>query len=77
QPKETSASISSVVQPAQTQQTAAAPAATGTQNYTVQAGDSYWKLARRFNSSVEELMSMNGASSDKLKIGQTIVVPNR
>lgn len=77
QPKETSASISSVVQPAQTQQTAAAPAANGTQNYTVQAGDSYWKLARRFNSSVEELMSMNGASSDKLKIGQTIVVPNR
>ena len=65
------------MQPAQTQQTAAAPAATGTQNYTVQAGDSYWKLARRFNSSVEELMSMNGASSDKLKIGQTIVVPNR
>ncbi|MBQ7555223.1 LysM peptidoglycan-binding domain-containing protein [bacterium] len=76
QTKEVGASISSVVQPAQTQQ-AAAPAAAGTQNYTVQAGDSYWKLARRFNSSVEELMSMNGASSDKLRIGQTIIVPNR
>lgn len=74
--KEVNASISSVVQPVSTQQTAA-PAATGTQNYTVQAGDSYWKLARRFNSSVEELMSLNGASSDKLKIGQVIVVPNR
>ena len=75
---ETSASISSVVQPpsssaAQT----AAPAASGTQSYTVQAGDSYWKLARRFNSSVEELMSLNNASSDKLKIGQVIVVPSR
>ena len=74
--KEVNASISSVVQPVSTQQTAA-PAATGTQNYTVQAGDSYWKLARRFNSSVEELMSLNGTSSDKLKIGLTIIVPNR
>lgn len=77
QTKEVGASISSVVQPAQTQQAAAAPAASGTQNYTVQAGDSYWKLAKRFNSSVEELMSINGASSDKLRIGQTIIVPNR
>ena len=77
QPKEVNASISSVVQPASTQPTTTAAPASGTQNYTVQAGDSYWKLARRFNSSVEELMSMNGASSDKLKIGQTIVVPNR
>ena len=77
QPKEVNASISSVVQPASTQTTTTAAPASGTQNYTVQAGDSYWKLARRFNSSVEELMSMNGTSSDKLKIGQTIVVPNR
>lgn len=79
QPKETSASISSVVQPAGTQTATATAAAAqaGTQSYTVQAGDSYWKLARRFNSSVEELMSLNGASSDKLKIGQTIIVPNR
>lgn len=75
--KEVNASISSVVQPASTQPTTTAAPASGTQNYTVQAGDSYWKLARRFNSSVEELMSMNGTSSDKLKIGQTIVVPNR
>ena len=66
----------SAYQPVQTQQ-AAAPAAAGTQKYTVQAGDSYWKLAKRFNSSVEELMSLNGTSSDKLRIGQTIVVPNR
>lgn len=75
--KEVNASISSVVQPASTQTTSSAAPASGTQNYTVQAGDSYWKLARRFNSSVEELMSLNGTSSDKLKIGQTIVVPNR
>ena len=77
QPKEVNASISSVVQPASTQPTTTAAPASGTQNYTVQAGDSYWKLAKRFNSSVEELMSMNGASSDKLRIGQTIIVPNR
>ena len=77
QPKEVNASISSVVQPASTQPTTTAAPASGTQNYTVQAGDSYWKLARRFNSSVEELMSLNGTSSDKLKIGQTIVVPKR
>lgn len=74
---EASATISSVVQPPSETAQSSAPAATGTQNYTVQAGDSYWKLARRFNSSVEELMSLNGTSSDKLRIGQVIVVPNR
>ena len=66
-----------MVQPPSETAQSSAPAATGTQNYTVQAGDSYWKLARRFNSSVEELMSLNGTSSDKLRIGQVIVVPNR
>ncbi|MBO7543162.1 LysM peptidoglycan-binding domain-containing protein [bacterium] len=78
QSKEVSASISSVVQPASASSASSQTAApSGTQSYTVQAGDSYWKLARRFNSSVEELMSLNGTSSDKLKIGQTIIVPNR
>ncbi|MBR5624513.1 LysM peptidoglycan-binding domain-containing protein [bacterium] len=71
-----SPSISSVVTaPESAPQTQSAP--TGVQSYTVQAGDSYWKLARRFNSSVEELMSMNNASSDKLQIGQVIKVPAR
>lgn len=54
-----------------------APAAAGSGTYVVQAGDSYWKLARKFNSSVEELMSLNGTSSDKLRVGQTIKVPQR
>lgn len=71
-----SASISSVVTaPESAPQTQSVSG--GTQTYTVQAGDSYWKLARRFNSSVEELMSMNNTSSDKLQIGQVIKVPAR
>ena len=71
-----SPSISSVVTaPESAPQTQSA--SSGVQSYTVQAGDSYWKLARRYNSSVEELMSMNNTSSDKLQIGQVIKVPAR
>lgn len=78
-PASVSPSISSVVQPPSGGESEASSQSVsgGTQTYTVQAGDSYWKLARRFNSSVEELMSMNNASSDKLQIGQVIKVPAR
>ncbi len=49
----------------------------GTQKMThhVQAGDSFWKIARTYNVSVNELTKWNGmAPKDPLQPGQTLVV---
>lgn len=43
--------------------------------YTVQAGDSLWLLARRFGTTVEELMQLNGLTSDLIDIGQVLKIP--
>lgn len=47
----------------------------GTINYTVQAGDSLWQIARQFGTTVDALMRVNGLSSDLLRIGQVLKVP--
>ena len=76
-PANTTASISSVVTPI-SEGVPSAPASTSSVGtYTVQAGDSYWKLARQFNTSVEALMSLNNTTSDRLRIGQIIRVPQQ
>jgi LysM repeat protein len=48
-----------------------------TEFYTVQSGDSYWKISRAHGISVDELMALNDTSSDFLKIGQKILVPKK
>jgi LysM repeat protein len=48
-----------------------------TEYYTVQSGDSYWKISRAYGISVDELMALNDTSSDFLKIGQKILVPKK
>lgn len=45
--------------------------------YTVQAGDSYWSLARRFGVSAGELQRLNNTSSSSLYVGQSLVVPGQ
>ena len=46
------------------------------QTYTVQKGDSLWKISRVHSVSVNELYSANGLSKDSiLKIGQEIKIP--
>lgn len=42
--------------------------------YVVQAGDTLWKLAKRFHASVESIRAMNQLSSDELKIGQRLLI---
>jgi len=43
--------------------------------YRVQPGDSYYKIARKFNVSTKKLMDYNGATSPTLRVGQTVRIP--
>ena len=45
--------------------------------YTIMTGDTLWSLARRYNTSVEEIMFYNPAITDvdRIYVGQTIVIP--
>jgi len=48
----------------------------GTREYVIQAGDTFFSIARRFNISVDALMRANpGVDPDNLQIGQRICVP--
>ena len=44
--------------------------------YTVQEGDSLYKIAQKYNSSVNEIVSANGLNiSNHLIIGQGLIIP--
>ncbi|NEW63439.1 LysM peptidoglycan-binding domain-containing protein [Granulicatella sp. zg-ZJ] len=45
-----------------------------TTTYSVKSGDTLYSLARRFGMTVDEIMSLNGLSSDRLSIGQKLSV---
>ena len=48
----------------------------GTVLYTVQSGDSLYSIARRFNTTVDELKTINNLTSDILSIGQKLLIPS-
>jgi len=49
---------------------------TGTFPYVVRAGDTFFSLARRFNTTVAAIMAANpGVDPNRLQIGQTICIP--
>ncbi|MDR0405045.1 MAG: LysM peptidoglycan-binding domain-containing protein [Oscillospiraceae bacterium] len=47
----------------------------GNQNYTVKSGDTLWKLAKTYGTTVSAIKSASGISSDDLSIGQHLVIP--
>ncbi|MCM1297786.1 MAG: LysM peptidoglycan-binding domain-containing protein [Muribaculaceae bacterium] len=44
--------------------------------YTVRSGDTLWLLANRFGTMVSAIKSLNGLSSDALRVGQVLKIPN-
>ena len=43
--------------------------------YTVQAGDSLWLIAQRYNTTVNAIKNLNGLTSDFINIGQVLKIP--
>ena len=43
--------------------------------YTVQRGDTLYSIARKYNTTVNELINLNGLTNTNLSIGQTLIVP--
>lgn len=43
--------------------------------YIVKSGDSLWSIARRFNTSVDEIVKINNLKNDLLSIGQILLIP--
>lgn len=53
-----------------------APCPAGTTAYTIKAGDTFYNLAIRFNTTVEAIMRANpGVNPNALRIGQIICIP--
>lgn len=44
--------------------------------YTVKKGDSLWKIANKYNTTVEKLKSANNLKTNTLSVGQKLVIPS-
>jgi len=42
--------------------------------YVVVSGDNLWAIAQRFGTTVDNIMSQNGLASDKLQVGDTLII---
>ncbi len=60
----------------QTTATSTADLATANIIYTVKSGDSLSLIAKTYNTTVDEIKILNGLTSDLIKIGQQLKIPN-
>lgn len=44
-------------------------------NYTVKSGDSLYKIALQYNTTVDAIKSQNGLTTNTLQIGQVLQIP--
>ncbi len=51
------------------------PSSISSFNYTVVSGDSLYKIANRYNTSVSEIIKLNNLTSNNLSIGQILKIP--
>jgi LysM repeat protein len=50
----------------------------GTTPYTIKRGDTFYSLARRFNTTVSAIISANpGVNPNNLQIGQIVCIPRQ
>ncbi len=49
---------------------------TPTITYTVKAGDSLWSITQRYNTTVNEIKTLNNLTSNNLSIGQQLLIPS-
>lgn len=46
------------------------------QTYTVKSGDTLYSIARKYNTTVSELINRNNLKTSNLSIGQKLIIPN-
>ena len=49
---------------------------TGTTTYIVQSGDSLWKIANQYNTTIDNLIKLNNLGTTFLQVGQQLLVPS-
>ena len=59
------------VQPLDTEKLQKLPGIVG---YIVQPGDSLWKIAKKFHTTVDNIMDTNGLTSDLLQPGEKLIL---
>lgn len=45
--------------------------------HTIEAGDSLWKIARKYHVTVEEIMKVNNLESERLRLGRQLEIPEK
>ena len=48
----------------------------GSNTYVVKKGDTLWDIAKKYNTSVSKIKSLNNLNSDVIKIGQVLKIPS-
>ena len=55
---------------------AVAPPTSPDRGYTVQHGDSLWKISRKFGVKIDQLRALNSLETDQLKPGTELTLPS-